>query len=285
MQRSFYSQNKTALTMRFVAWAAVCCLCAIAWSSVPSPAWVKAAVSSLLLFALPAICFWHFSGGMQKGTGTATPPGAAVLYTAMAALALQPFLQFIGTFTRDFLEYALPAELFSRLLESQALRATVLHEIVDGFSWGNLSRAVLVLAIIPAVSEELFFRGTLQRLLVRATHRRHVTVISVALAFATVHSDWFNFIPLFICSLFLGYSYIYSACIWIPVAFHFTSNLWNIILLFATAHTGSAAGADTAAAPPGTIPWWSALLSISVAILLIRAARVAFFTRRKKYHQ
>ena len=202
----------------------------------------------------------------------------------MAVLALQPFLQFIVTFTRDFLEYALPADIFNRLAEAQASREGSIARIVGEPSWDSFPAAAFALGIVPALCEEFFFRGTLQRLLIRISHRKALSVITVSIVFTAIHLDWFNCVGIFLCSVFLGYLYIYTSNIWVPVAFHLVSNLWNIFLMYAAAHMQpEQMQPEQMQETAGHIPWWSALISIVLATLLVRMVRTSYLIKRKKH--
>lgn len=290
MQRSLYTQSPQKLFFSLTALAVLGCLAGMlisaalsrAASQLGNAAWipgVSAALTSVSVFAVPSLIFWHFSTGIKRGLQVYKPQWNTLVYASMAVLALQPFLQFIVTFTRDFLEYALPADIFHRLTEAQASREGSIARIVGEHSWASFPVTALILGIVPALCEEFFFRGTLQRLLIRISHRKALSVIIVSIVFTAIHLDWFNCVGIFLCSVFLGYLYIYTSNIWVPVAFHLVSNLWNIFLMYAAARIQPEEMEKTA----GLIPWWSALISIVLAILLVRMVRTSYLLKRKKH--
>lgn len=290
MQRSLYTQSPQKLFFSLAALAVLGCLAGMfisaalsrAAAQMGNAAWlagVSAVLTSISVFAIPSLIFWHFSTGIKRGLHVYAPRWDTIVYTAMAVLALQPFLQFITTFTRDFLEYALSADIFGRLAEAQAAREGSIARIVGDRSWGSFPVAAFVLGIVPALCEEFFFRGTLQRLLIRLSHRKSLSVIIVSIVFTAIHLDWFNCAGIFLCSVFLGYLYIYTSNIWVPVAFHLVSNLWNIFLIYAAAHMQP----EQMQEADGLIPWWSALISIVLAALLVRMVRTSYLLKRKKH--
>lgn len=290
MQRSLYTQNPQKLFFSLAALTVLGCLAGMlisaalnrAASQLGNAAWipgVSAVLTSVSVFAVPALIFWHFSTGIKRGLQVYKPQWNTLVYASMAVLALQPFLQFIVTFTRDFLEYALPADIFKGLGEAQALREGSIARIVGEHSWTSFPVAALILGVVPALCEEFFFRGTLQRLLIRISHRKAFSVITVSIVFTAIHLDWFNCVGIFLCSVFLGYLYIYTSNIWVPVAFHLVSNLWNIFLMYAAARIQPGEMQEAT----GHIPWWSALISIVLAILLVRMVRTSYLLKRKKH--
>lgn len=83
---------------------------------------------------------------------------------------------------------------------------------------------ILVIALAPALFEEMFFRGTLQPLLVRATGSAHVGIIVASLLFAAIHMNISQIIPMFFLALVLGYLFHYSGSIWPGILVHFCNN-------------------------------------------------------------
>ena len=73
----------------------------------------------------------------------------------------------------------------------------------------DLVLQILVVAFIPAVCEELFFRGALQQLLQEWFRNAHVAVIVASLIFSLFHGDIYGFVPRFflgVCLLFASLS-------------------------------------------------------------------------------
>ena len=118
---------------------------------------------------------------------------------------------------------------------------------------------LLVIAVVPAIAEELVFRGVVQRNLVQWFGSRHVGVWLAAAIFSAIHFQFFGFIPRFILGLLLGYLYEWSGNILVPMAAHFTQNAFQLVLLYAQQR-----GAFSAFDPDSTeaLPWWQQLMSL-----------------------
>lgn len=295
-KRSFYTCTPGTLLIRFILTAVVCAVAAsgasyllaeYVWSNPGYSAELRTAffqvfqaAASIVMFALPAAIFWRRTGyGIKSGLRLSAPRWRPAAYAVIIMFAIQPFIQFIVMFTRDFLEYALSADSFAALKNMQAVRENAINAITGGKSWGSFPVSIIVLGLIPALTEEFFFRGTLQRLLLRVTHRGYLAVLVTGIVFTTVHFDYFNFLGIFVCSVVLGYLYLYSSSLWVPVAFHFASNSWNILMMYLMAASGYDGGAETA-----RIPWWSALISAAMVVLVVRIMRNASFLERRKGH-
>ena len=78
------------------------------------------------------------------------------------------------------------------------------------------------MALLPALSEELTFRGVLQNLL--AKRGTAVDVWVTAFIFSAIHMQFYGFIPRFLMGALLGYALLWSRSIWLPILLHFTNN-------------------------------------------------------------
>jgi membrane protease YdiL (CAAX protease family) len=83
---------------------------------------------------------------------------------------------------------------------------------------------IIIMAILPAVGEELLFRGVFQRLLTEWTRSIHWGIILAALLFSFFHFEFYGFLPRFLLGVFFGYLFAWTSSIWVPILAHFTNN-------------------------------------------------------------
>lgn len=89
----------------------------------------------------------------------------------------------------------------------------------------------IAIALIPALGEELFFRGMLQNLIFRKTNNPHVSILITATVFSLFHGfSIYGFLPRLLLGALLGYTYYYTKNYFIPVAIHFINNALVITL-------------------------------------------------------
>ncbi|PJJ48444.1 CPBP family intramembrane glutamic endopeptidase [Hymenobacter chitinivorans] len=119
---------------------------------------------------------------------------------------------------------------------------------------------LVVIAVVPAISEELFFRGVLQRNLVEWFKSRHVGVFLAAAIFSAIHMQFLGFVPRFVLGLILGYLYEWSGNILVPMAAHFTQNAFQLVLLYLQQREWTAP--DFNPDSTETMPWYLVLLSV-----------------------
>lgn len=79
------------------------------------------------------------------------------------------------------------------------------------------------LALIPAVGEELMFRGYLMNLISQKSNYHNGIVISASI-FALVHFNFSNFFYYFVLGVVMGYVYHWGKNLFYPIIIHFVNN-------------------------------------------------------------
>lgn len=96
--------------------------------------------------------------------------------------------------------------------------------VLGGTSAGDLIMSILIVGVAAGFSEELYFRGALQRMLGGGTIGQHGAVWIAAVIFSIFHFQFFGFVPRLLLGAFFGYLLLWSGCIWLPVLAHITNN-------------------------------------------------------------
>ncbi|MFA5196683.1 MAG: CPBP family intramembrane glutamic endopeptidase, partial [Bacteroidales bacterium] len=94
---------------------------------------------------------------------------------------------------------------------------------------------ILMIAVLPAIGEEFFFRGVLQRLLGEWFKNVHVAVIVTAVIFSAFHLQFYGFLPRFLLGMFLGYIFYWSGSLWVPIIVHFINNGLAVVVAWLSA--------------------------------------------------
>lgn len=100
----------------------------------------------------------------------------------------------------------------------------------------DLLLQLLVIALIPAVCEELFFRGALQQILRQWFGNGYVAIAVTALIFSLVHGDVYGLVPRFVLGLLLGYLYFSAESLLVNVCVHFFNNACVVVAFYAYHH-------------------------------------------------
>ncbi|MEI7472013.1 MAG: CPBP family intramembrane glutamic endopeptidase [Chitinophagaceae bacterium] len=130
-------------------------------------------------------------------------------------------------------------------------------------TWPQFFVGIFIVAFLPALFEELFFRGVLQNLLVRWWKRPLLAILFVSIVFSLIHASYYLFLSRLVLGFALGLLFHYSQNLWVSILAHFINNLLALTGLFYTnTHpTKTAVGnGDT------VLPIWS--LAITGTILV-----------------
>lgn len=103
--------------------------------------------------------------------------------------------------------------------------------LLGGNSVGGLVVNVLIVGVLAGFSEELFFRGALQRLLTVGGVMPHLMIWVAAFIFSAFHLQFFGFVPRLLLGAFFGYLLWWSGSLWLPILIH---SLNNSIIVVAT---------------------------------------------------
>jgi membrane protease YdiL (CAAX protease family) len=93
------------------------------------------------------------------------------------------------------------------------------------------SFVVIVIAITPAICEEVFFRGFVQKSF-EFKMKPFWAALITALFFALYHFNPYGLIPLIVLGFYLGFASYLSNSIFIPVILHFLNNFFAVTLYF-----------------------------------------------------
>ena len=98
-------------------------------------------------------------------------------------------------------------------------------------SMGYFMMAIVVVAVIPGIGEELLFRGLLQNILVRMFKNTHVAIWVAAIFFSAVHFQFYGFLPRLLLGALFGYLYVWTGNLLVPIVAHFLTIAASLLAL------------------------------------------------------
>jgi membrane protease YdiL (CAAX protease family) len=147
----------------------------------------------------------------------------------LAILVMLAALPLVG-FTSDW-NHTWHLSETSRRMEQQAEILTRI--LLNMPNFGTLLVNLVLIAIVPAIAEEFFFRGVMQRLLIQMLHKAPwVAIIITAVIFSAIHMEWLDFIPRVILGFLLGALYYLSGNLWLPIIGHFLNNGMQVVMVY-----------------------------------------------------
>ena len=102
--------------------------------------------------------------------------------------------------------------------------AAQVEMMLGGTSTADLIIDILIVGVLAGFSEELFFRGTLQRLISSGRVNHNAAIWITAVLFSAFHMQFFGFFPRLILGAFFGYLLYWSGSLWLPALLHAVNN-------------------------------------------------------------
>jgi len=130
----------------------------------------------------------------------------------------------------------------------------------------DLLFAIIAVAVVPAIVEELFFRASLQKILMDWTGKPYVAIIATALIFSAFHFSYFGFLSRMSLGIILGIIYFYTKTIWLPMLMHFINNGIGITILYFVRNNPKKMDAVI----DGNLPYYWVVLALLVIIILCK---------------
>ena len=171
-------------------------------------------------------------------------------------------------------------EFIEQILKSQEEAAAALTErFLQADNIGGLLVNIGLMALLPALSEESAFRGTLQQIIYKDQRGKvqstkvHLAVWITAFVFSAIHLQFYGFVPRMLLGAMFGYVFVWSGSLWAPITMHFVNNGLAVVTYYLSAGNEDTKNiADTLGAGD---TWYFGVLS-----LLITSLGLLIFYRR-----
>ncbi len=212
----------------------------------------------ILLAATQRVKFKEFYGFKR--------PGAAVLLLVILIMACSmPFMEWIGLANQRMVlpGFLKPVEQWMRQKEDEAMNMTVLL-----LSMRNVRDFIInisMIAMLPAIAEELLFRGGLQKLFYKKFANPHIAIWLSAFIFSAIHVQFFGFFPRMFLGAAFGYMYLWTGSLWYPMLGHFLNNGYAVcVAWYLQLHHIPLAEADNSS----NFKWYGYLISLVLTVIL-----------------
>jgi uncharacterized protein len=225
-----------------------------------------------LFIVPPLIVAWLFHSSISEYLSlNKKPMFPAIILVVLLIFIINPFINFTGAINAEmhFPEWMSGVEGWMRNAEDTAEKLTKAFLKVD--TLGGLLLNLFMIAVLPALGEELLFRGVIQKLFSQITRNVHWGIWISAALFSALHMQFYGFIPRLLLGGMFGYLLVWSGSLWLPIIAHFINNAAAVILLYMI---------DKGQIDPsieefgtGTGEWYIALFSLIMAILILSAIR------------
>jgi membrane protease YdiL (CAAX protease family) len=144
----------------------------------------------------------------------------------------------------DLPAFLAPMEAWMKTKEETAKILT--EQFMSVNTVGGLVANLLLMAVLPALAEELTFRGVLQRVFEARGERReakgerkpHLAIWCTAILFSAIHLQFYGFVPRMLMGALFGYALAWSGTLWLPILMHMTNNAMAVLISYASIKAG-----------------------------------------------
>ena len=190
--------------------------------------------SQIGLFIIPAFAFSFLTtsntiNGLSFRRFHSLQPLIFVFATTLLAI---PFVNLLAEWNASWHlpEFLQNIELWMR--QMQATNDKLLEFILVMETPTDIGLNIVMMAILPAVGEELIFRGVIQKQLVKWLDNPHVAIFITSFIFSAFHMQFLGFVSRLILGMVFGYLFYYSKNIWTAITAHFINNSLALTIAF-----------------------------------------------------
>jgi membrane protease YdiL (CAAX protease family) len=155
-----------------------------------------------------------------------------IILAILIILSIMPLINLLADYNSQirFPESWAPLERSLKEAEQSAENTTM--AFMNTRTIGGLLFNIFMVAIIPALGEELMFRGVIQRIFTNLTHNVHLGILMSSFLFTAMHFQFYGLFPRWILGMVFGYLLVWSGSMWAPILAHFINNSIAVIGYF-----------------------------------------------------
>jgi len=155
-----------------------------------------------------------------------------------------------------------------KLYENQITGIT--EKMLNVHTAGALLFNLVLIAALPALGEELFFRATLQNIIGERWNMK-TAIWLTAIIFSIIHLQFYGFIPRMLLGAFFGYMLLWSGNLWYSVLAHFVNNAIAVIYYYMKFNGFSLPDIDTIGTGK---TWYLGIISFVICVIILRQIRI-----------
>lgn len=194
--------------------------------------WASQLATQICLFLIPTLlCAGLFHPNAGKFLKTNKIPQLKLLLAAIISIfTIQPIISFTSYYNSLM---KLPESMagIERWMQSYEQESqAVIEQMLLQPSISALLINLFIIAVMAGIVEEFLFRGALQQIFNRITSNYHVAIWISAFIFSAIHMQFYGFIPRMLLGALLGYTFVWSGNLWVPVIIHTLNNAMSVLL-------------------------------------------------------
>ncbi|MEO8711288.1 MAG: CPBP family intramembrane glutamic endopeptidase [Parafilimonas sp.] len=125
--------------------------------------------------------------------------------------------------------------------------------------------SLIMIALLPALFEEMLFRGSLQPVMIGITKNAFVGILITSILFSAIHMSYYGFLPRLALGLIIGYVFYFSKNLWLSVLTHFLYNAFGVSQMYALSKQGLL---NTESMKDGSFPLFYGLIAAAALYVI-----------------
>lgn len=229
-------------------------------------------LQDILAFILPAIftmaILYHrplHAMGLDKA-----PSWCAIAIVVVFYLVSLPAMNWLVEMNKTMSLPSWMAGIEQAMRAAEDSAAEITREILDINSVWKLILSLLVVGVMAGLSEEMLFRGALLRTMQDSRLGMHSVVWLTAILFSALHMQFYGFVPRMLLGVWLGYLFVWTGSLWVPIIAHALNNSTVVVLSYLTNKglVPEGYGDNLGIPAQGAFPWF-AVISLIASIALV----------------
>ncbi len=191
-------------------------------------------ISHLFTFLIPGVIYWRWSE-QHRVEEFIRRPLPSYLILAVVLLIVIVFMPFNSWIIEWNSTLHLPQGLHRLedwMLQKEGELARMTQFLTNFSSWTELMVALMVIAVVPSIGEEVLFRGIIQRKIFHKIGDMHASIWATAALFSATHLQFYGFVPRMLLGVMFGYMYAWTRNLWTPIFAHFVNNATTVVIVF-----------------------------------------------------
>jgi membrane protease YdiL (CAAX protease family) len=233
-------------------------------------------IQDLAIFIIPSlIILFLLKPADQKGIRVlSVPQSTDIILVIILALFILPVTEFTGMLNSGIHLPQWMSGVEQWMLRKEDQADGLIDKLIVSDSLGMMWFNILMIAVLPAIGEELVFRGVIQKILSRVFRSGHIAVWITAIVFSAIHLQFLGFIPRLILGLLFGYLFLWGGTLWLPIIAHFINNAIPVIGTHVHAF-------DKIVTSPG-LPLWRHALNLLIPLVVCITILLHFRNKFKR---
>ena len=185
------------------------------------------------MLIIPSVLYIYFSAPKNGLRSVFSEPSRQpVLISIAFFLVAFPLVNFLADWNSS---WEIPSKFGNWLVGKEEQTGSLTKMFLDMPTVWHLMLNLTMIAILPALGEELVFRGIIQKGLYRLGNP-HVAIWLTAILFSAVHMQILGFVPRMLMGVAMGYLFLWSGNLWYPIIAHLTNNAVAVTLSYGIQH-------------------------------------------------